>query len=429
MDSMLLSLSGAHSPFFTRNVVVLHDSSGNIGVGEVHGGNAIASLLESYAPLVEGKPIGQVRGIVSGLRRASGGSGADDGEALQKLNLRNLRTVVRAETAVECALLDLLGKHLGLPVAALLGEGQQRDFVEALGYLFFVADKDKTDLPYIDETTSRDSWFALRRRAALTAQAVVEQAHAAQEHYGFRNFKLKCGVLRAEEEIATLKALADAFPEARLSIDPNGAWPLAQAVELCNGVRDLVAYVEDPCGPEQGLSGREIMSEFRRATGLQVATNMIATNWRQFQHALVLNALDIPLADPHFWTMIGSIRVSQLCAEWGMTWGLHSNNHFDITLAMYVQVAAAAPGEITPIDTHWIWQDGQQLSVDPPRIVDGRIGLSDRPGLGIDVDMARLEEAHALHKRAGVDDRDDAVAMQYLIPNWTFDSKMPALVR
>ena len=93
---------------------------------------------------------------------------------------------------------------------------------------------------------------------------------------------------------------------------------------------------------EMRYSGREVMAEFRRATGLPAATNMIATDWRQLGHAIQLHSVDIPLADPHFWTMQGSIRVAQLCHEWGLTWGLHSNNHFDISLAMFTHVAAAA---------------------------------------------------------------------------------------
>ena len=57
---------------------------------------------------------------------------------------------------------------------------------------------------------------------------------------------------------------------------------------------------------------------------------------------------------------IDMARVAQMCREWGLTWGSHSNNHFDISLAMFTHVAAAAPGKITAIDTHWIWQDGQR---------------------------------------------------------------------
>ncbi|MDP1097736.1 enolase C-terminal domain-like protein, partial [Klebsiella quasipneumoniae] len=96
-----------------------------------------------------------------------------------------------------------------------------------------------------------------------------------------------------------------------------------------------LTYAEDPCGAEQGCSGREVMAEFRRATGLPVATKMIATNWREMGHAVMLNAVDSPLADPHFWTLSGAVRVAQLCEEWGLTWGCHSNNHFDISQAMF----------------------------------------------------------------------------------------------
>ena len=138
-------------------------------------------------------------------------------------------------------------------------------------------------------------------------------------------------------------------------------------MKVCSALGDALAYAEDPCGAEQGFSGREVLAEFRRRTGISVATNMIATDWQQLRHALQLGSIDIPLADPHFWTPQGSIEVAELCARWGLTWGSHSNNHFDISLAMFTQVGAAAPGTITALDTHWIWQDGQRLTREPPR--------------------------------------------------------------
>jgi glucarate dehydratase len=126
--------------------------------------------------------------------------------------------------------------------------------------------------------------------------------------------------------------------------------------------------------------------------------------------------------------MQGSVRVAQMCRDWGLTWGSHSNNHFDISLAMFTQVAAAAPGRITAIDTHWIWQDGQRLTREPLRIVEGRIALLERPGLGVEVDMEQVEQAHALYSRMGLGSRDDAAAMQFLVPGWCFNSKRPCLV-
>ena len=424
-DSMLLNLSGAHGPFFTRNIVILEDGNGRTGLGEVPGGEAIRRTLEEASALVVGASLGRWQDVLNQVRRRFADRDAD-GRGTQTFDLR---VTVHAVTAIEAALLDLLGQHLEVPVAALLGEGQQRTHVPMLGYLFYIGERTRTPLNYRSETDAADPWFHLRNEPALTPEAVVRLAVAAHERYGFQDFKLKGGVLPGEEEIAAVTALAERFPDARITLDPNGAWSLAEAVRLCRGKDDVLAYAEDPCGAENGYSGREVMAEFRRATGLRTATNMIATDWRQLGHAVTLGAVDIPLADPHFWTMRGSVRVAQLCAEWGLTWGSHSNNHFDISLAMFTHVAAAAPGEITAIDTHWIWQDGQRITREPFTIEQGRIAVPARGGLGIELDEEALAAAHALYLEHGLGSRDDAAAMQYLIPGWTFDNKRPCLVR
>ncbi|WLD93715.1 glucarate dehydratase [Alkalihalobacillus sp. AL-G] len=425
-DSMLLNLSGAHAPFFTRNIVILKDSSGNQGVGEVPGGEEIRKTLEDSKSLLIGNSIGNYNNILNKVKAHF----ADRDASGRGMQTFDLRIMIHAVTALEAALLDLLGKHLEVPVAALLGEGQQRDEVEMLGYLFYISDSSKTDLPYISENHSDDEWFRLRREKALTPEAIVRLAEAAKERYGFNDFKLKGGVFRGEEEIEAVTALAERFPKARITLDPNGGWYLEDAIRLCKDMHHVLAYAEDPCGAEQGFSAREVMAEFRRETGLPTATNMIATDWRQMGHALQLNAVDIPLADPHFWTMQGSVRVAQICHEWGKTWGSHSNNHFDISLAMFTHVAAAAPGNITAIDTHWIWQDGQHLTKNPLQIRGGKVKVSDKPGLGVEIDMNKIEKANKLYKEEiGLGARDDSIAMQYLIPGWKFDNKKPCMVR
>jgi glucarate dehydratase len=422
-DDMLLNLSGAHAPFFTRNVVLLTDSSGAVGAGEVPGGEKIRRVLEDSKQLIVGKPLSTYRAVLDAIRVQF----ADldlEGRGLQTFDQR---IAIHAVTAVEAAMLDLLGQFLLLPVAALLGEGMQRSSVETLGYLFYVGDRAKTDLPYRSESNAQDPWLRLRHQESLTTDTIVQLAEAAEARYGFANFKLKGGVLPGGQEMETVTALAERFPRARITLDPNGAWSLKEAVELCRGKHGILAYAEDPCGAEHGFSGREIMAEFRKATGMPTATNMVATNWREIRHAVQLNAVDIPLADPHFWTMQGSVRVAQLCSDFGLTWGSHSNSHFDISLAMFTHVAAAAPGRITAIDTHWIWQDGQRLTKDPLQIREGKINVPDQPGLGIEVDMEQIERAHALYNEVGWSGRDDAMAMQYLKPGWRFHPKRPCL--
>jgi len=424
-DGMLLNLSGAHGPFFTRNIVILKDNAGHTGVGEVPGGERIRQTLEDARSLVLGSTIGNYQKILNQVRQTFAERDAG-GRGLQTFDLR---ITIHAVTGLEAALLDLLGQHLDVPVAALLGEGQQRDQVKMLGYLFYVGDQRETDLAYRSEPDADNDWFRVRHEKAMSAEAVVRLAEAAQAKYGFQDFKLKGGVLSGDAEIEAVTALAERFPEARITLDPNGAWSLKEAIRLCRDQHHVLAYAEDPCGAENGYSGREVMAEFRRATGLKTATNMIATDWREMGHAIQLQSVDIPLADPHFWTMQGSVRVAQLCHEWGLTWGSHSNNHFDISLAMFTHVAAAAPGDITAIDTHWIWQDGQRLTKAPLQIQGGCVQVPKKPGLGIELDTDQLAKAHELYKGMGLGARDDAVAMQFLIPGWTFNNKQPCLVR
>lgn len=441
-DSMLFNLCGAHAPYFTRNIVILKDNSGRTGVGEVPGGEGIRQTLEKAQALVVGQSIGLYNNILNTIRKqlvspnTTGPqatvhkvTSAAEAAVLKQPHEINLRTD-NVLTAIEAALLDLLGQFLGVPVAALLGSGQQRNAVRMLGYLFYIGDQSKTDLPYLRNLTAKDDWLRLRHEEAVTPAAIVRLAEAASERYGFKDFKLKGGVMNGAEEMEAVTALAKRFPDARITIDPNGAWSLEEAIKLCRNQGHVLAYAEDPCGPENGYSGREIMAEFRRATGIPTATNMIATDWRQLGHSVNLHSVDIPLADPHFWTMQGSVRVAQLCHEWGLTWGSHSNNHFDISLAMFTHAAAAAPGNITAIDTHWIWQEDQEhLTKDPFKIVGGMVEVPQKPGLGVEIDMEQIEKAHQLYNKVGTGARDDAMAMQCLLPGWKYDSKAPCFVR
>ncbi|MFH2113627.1 MAG: enolase C-terminal domain-like protein, partial [Spirochaetota bacterium] len=383
--------------------------------------------LEGIKSLVVGSRLGEYKNTLFRIKGFMAGRSED----VRGAQTFDLRTGVHVMTAIEAPLLDLLGQHLEVTAAALLGDGQIRSKVKILGYLFYIADPKKTDLPYHTEPDSTVAWYRLRHQEAMDAEAIVDLAKASQDLYGFCDFKLKGGVLSGKEEIEAVKALKAAFPEARITLDPNGGWLLKDAVELCRDMGGILSYCEDPCGAEGVYSGREILAEFRRATGLPTATNMIATDWRELSHAIVLQSVDIPLADPHFWTMAGSVRVGQLCDALGLTWGSHSNNHFDISLAMFSQTAAAVPGRQTAIDTHWIWQEGtERLTKAPLPIRDGFITIPDKPGLGIDLDMDQLMKANQLYLNTCADGaRNDAMGMQYLIPGWKFDPKRPCLIR
>ena len=282
-DSMLLNLSGAHSPWFTRNIVILTDSAGNTGLGEVPGGEMIRKTIDDARELVVGQPLSRYNSVLNTMRTAF----ADRDAGGRGNQTFDLRTTIHAVTAVESALLDLLGQFLDVPVAELLGEGIQRQAVEMLGYLFYVGDRHKTTLGYRDERDAGDDWFRVRNEEALTPEAVVRLCEAARARYGFSDFKLKGGVLSADAEMEAIVAMHERFPDARITLDPNGAWSLEEAVRVCRDKHGILAYAEDPCGAEHGFSGREVLAEFRRATGLPTATNMIATDWRQMALSLI----------------------------------------------------------------------------------------------------------------------------------------------
>ncbi|MBP3900328.1 MAG: glucarate dehydratase, partial [Blautia sp.] len=228
-DCMELNLSGAHAPYFTRNIVILTDSTGAEGVGEVPGGQKITAALEAVEHLVIGSSIGDYKQTLTKVRNWLNENIKDDVRGLQTFDLR---TGVHVVTAIEAPLLDLLGKFLDVPAAALMGDGIQRERVRFLSYLFYIGDRKKTDLPYEEEPDSDCDWYRLRHEEAMTPEAIVALAKASYEKYGFEDFKLKGGVLEPEQELEAVRAIKEAFPDARVDLDPNGCWPLSKALEL-----------------------------------------------------------------------------------------------------------------------------------------------------------------------------------------------------
>lgn len=424
-DSMLLNLSGAHAPTFSRIILVITDNSGHEGISETPCSQSILDLLKTISEELLGQSIKSYRSIVRNILQSYQEYDAS-GRGIQTFDQR---TTIHAATAIETALLDLQGKAFSLPVCELLGNGKIRNKVPFLGYLFYVADPVKSSLAYTQEIIQPTEWQASRRMPAMDTPAIVQQAKMLAKTYGFRDFKLKGGVFTPQQEIETVLALREAFPEANLTLDPNGSWSLKEALGAAKQLKGILSYIEDPCGAEGRFSSREIMAEFRQRSGIRTATNMVATDSRELAHAIKLSAVDIPLADPHFWGMEGAVRVARICEDHGLTWGAHSNNHFDISLAMVAHAAAAAECEITAVDTHWVWQDGQYLTQNPPKIQDGQISIEGVPGLGIELDRSAVEQAHALYIASGHANRDDSIAMQDLISNWTFDRKRPCMVR
>ena len=427
-DSMELNLSGAHAPYFTRNILVLEDTQGNVGLGEVPGGERITA---NPAGVRAARPRRQPRRLPRDPQPDPHRVRRPRRRRPRSADLRPEYDDPRPSPPSSRPSSICWASTSSVPVAALLGgDGQQRESVRMLGYLFYIGDRNKTDLDYLGDERPGDRLVPAPPRAGADARVIVRLAEAAAR------------ASTASRTSSSRAASSTAPRKSRRSPRSSRVFPMpaSRSTRMAPGhsrggvpVRDLhgvLAYAEDPCGAEHGFSGREIMAEFRKATGLPTATNMVATDWRQLGHAIKLRSVDIPLADPHFWTHAGLGPGRPALPENGLTWGSHSNNHFDISLAMFTQVGAAAPGD-TPRWTR-IGSGRRETSASQESRCGSRTARSGFPtsrALASRSTWTSSKPPMSSTSRQGLGGRDDAAAMQYLIPGWTFDNKTPCLVR
>ncbi|MFE9306487.1 glucarate dehydratase family protein [Streptomyces sp. NPDC006706] len=404
-DPPLLNTQGVHQPYTPRLIVEVVTADGITGYGETYGDTKYLELARPLADRLTGRRITDLNGLF-GLDLAVDASRVEN--AVDVGGLRGVQTADKLRLSVlsgfEVACLDALGKALGLPVHALLG-GKVRDSVEYSAYLFYkwAGHPEGVDC-------EKDGWGA-----ALDPAGVVEQARGFTERHGFTSFKLKGGVFPPQEEIAAVRALAEAFPGHPLRLDPNGAWSVETSVEVARQLGDVLEYLEDPA------LGTPAMAEVAARTGVPLATNMCVTTFAEIKEAFTSNAVQVLLSDHHYW---GGLRNTQhlaaLCAAFGVGVSMHSNTHLGISLAAMTHVASTVPGLHHACDTHYPWQSEDVLT-ERLTFDGGRIAVPDGPGLGVELDRDRLA---FLHRRWAEDDgrlrdRDDAAAMRVAEPGWT----------
>ncbi|MCB8903440.1 MULTISPECIES: enolase C-terminal domain-like protein [unclassified Streptomyces] len=429
-DPPLLNVQGVHQPYTPRLVVEVITRGGVSGLGETYGDGVYLDLARPLAEALPGRSVTDVNGLFAlaeatdpgrdsraGARSGSGsvsrsgpGSGSGDEAGVEAGvdagGLRGVRTADKLRLSVvsafETACLDALGKTLGLPVHALLG-GKVRDSVEFSAYLFYRWATHPAGGPV-------DDWGA-----ALDPAGIVAQARRFDRVYGFPSFKLKGGVFAPEQEIAAIRALAEEFPGRPLRLDPNGAWSVATSLAVARELKGVLEYLEDPA------SGTDAMAEIAAGTGVPLATNMCVTTFEEVPEAFAKGAVRIVLCDHHYWGGLGRTReLAALCRTYGVGLSMHSNTHLGISLAAMTQAAATLPELHHACDTHYPWQT-EDVVTTRPVFRDGRLTVSDAPGLGVELDRDALA---ALHRRWLDDDgtlrnRDDAAAMRAANPEWT----------
>ncbi|MFD4540824.1 glucarate dehydratase family protein [Streptomyces bauhiniae] len=400
-DPPLLNTQGVHQPYTPRLIVEVVTAGGATGLGETYGDTKYLELARPLADRLVGRSVTDVNALFSldlavdesRVRGAVDAGGLRGVQSADKLRLSVL-------SAFEVACLDAQGRALGLPVHALLG-GKLRDSVEYSAYLFYKWAAHPGSDP--------DEWGA-----ALDPEGVVAQARALSERHGFSSFKLKGGVFAPEEEVAAVRALAEAFPGRPLRLDPNGAWSVPTALKVADELGGLLEYLEDP------VLGTDAMAEMAARTGVPLATNMCVTTFGEIKEAFGRDAVQVVLSDHHYW---GGLRntghLAAICAAFGVGVSMHSNTHLGISLAAMTQVAATVPNLHHACDSHYPWQAEDVLTERVP-FTAGHVTVSDRPGLGVDLDRDALARLH--HRWTTADatlrDRDDSAAMRVADPGW-----------
>ncbi|MFD6531156.1 glucarate dehydratase family protein [Streptomyces sp. NPDC060184] len=406
-DPPLLNTQGVHQPYTPRLIVEVVTRGGVSGVGETYGDSVYLDLARPLAQALPGRPVSDLNGLFALAEEVCGDSRAAGGEeeGVDAGGLRGVRTADKLRLSVvsgfEVACLDALGKALGLPVHALLG-GKVRDAVDYSAYLFY-------RWAAHPEGGEADDWGA-----AVDPAGVVAQAERFAREYGFGSFKLKGGVFPPDEEIAAVRALAEAFPGRPLRLDPNGAWSVETSLRVARELGGVLEYLEDPA------SGTAAMAEVSAGTDVPLATNMCVTTLAELPEAFAKDAVQVVLSDHHYWGGLHRTReLAGICRTFKVGLSMHSNTHLGISLAAMTHVAATVPNLDYACDSHYPWQTEDVITT---RHVfkDGRLTVSDAPGLGVELDRDRLA---ALHRRwldddGTLRDRDDAAAMRKADPAW-----------
>lgn len=405
-DPPLLNTQGVHQPYTPRLIVEVETADGVVGVGETYGDTKYLELARPFATKLLGREVSDLNGLFTVADQVAVDSSRVSGQ-VDVGGLRGVQTADKLRLSVvsgfEVACLDALGKALGLPVHALLG-GKVRDAVDYSAYLFY-----KWAAHPEGVASEKDDWGA-----ALDPAGVVEQARLFTERYGFTSFKLKGGVFPPDEEIAAVRALAEAFPGHPLRLDPNGAWNVATSLRVARELGDVLEYLEDPA------LGTAAMAEVSAGTDVPLATNMCVTTFAEIKEAFGRDAVQVVLSDHHYW---GGLRNTQqlaaICRTFGVGVSMHSNTHLGISLAAMTHVASTVPNLHHACDSHYPWQSEDVLT---ERLVfeDGAVRVSDAPGLGVELDREKVEFLHRrwLDDDGSLRERDDAAAMRVAEPGW-----------
>ena len=227
-DPPLRSSYGLHAPYALRNIVEVESEDGVVGIAETYGGEGPANALRRIRERVVGADAYRVTGDLSDLADGEG-AGAERSHTMSTPGENPLDAGPRTYSALETACLDLIGRSVGAPVCDLLG-GRVRDAVPFSAYAFY-----KHAGGGGEGTDSREDKYG----ECLTPESIVRQVRSMVDEYGFRDVKLKGGVLDPEQEVEAVRQLRAHFgPGVPLRIDPNSAWTVETSLGVGESLRE-----------------------------------------------------------------------------------------------------------------------------------------------------------------------------------------------
>lgn len=403
-DAPVLNASGIHEPYALRSVIELETDNGLLGLGETYGDAPVLAALQALESALIGLHPFDLNGLHRMVTKTLSELPAPPQGAELAPGSQPGKQVANCYSAFEVAFIDIQAKSLGIPVYMLLG-GAVRRAVPYSAYLFFKYAE------HIGRPYEADAWGE-----ALTPAQIVAQAKRMIDLHGFSSIKLKAGTLPPDVEVASIKALADAFPGVPLRIDPNAAWSMETAVRCAAELDGDLQYYEDP------TAGLEAMAELHRRTGLPLATNMVVTDFDELRRSVALNSVQIVLSDHHYW---GGLRQSQalarFCDVFGLGLSMHSNSHLGISLMAMTHLAAATPNLTYACDTHYPWVEEEDEIITGGKVpfVGGCVEVTDEPGLGVTIDQDRLAKMNQTFLAIDIRTRDDLGQMRKYDPEFS----------
>jgi glucarate dehydratase len=415
-DPPLRSSYGLHAPYALRTILEIESNEGVVGISETHGGDTIARQFEELRGRIVGADPWRVPALLMAMVAPASAPVGDRSQTFRVPGENPLDASTRLYSAIEIACLDLVGKTVGRPLCDLLG-GRVRDEVPFSAYLFYK----HAGGGGVGDDVREDEYGE-----GLDPEALVRQAKQMMSQYGFRDVKLKGGVLDPEAEVETIKALYRALgPSTPLRIDPNSAWSADKSVEVGLALADELAgegYLEDPAAGMDGMAAtrRRLLAE---GVKTPLASNVAVTSFADLPDAVREDAVQIVLCDPHYWG--GARQIQQLartCQAFGLGMSMHSNSHLGVSLMAMAHSAAVSPHLTYACDTHYPWQYEEDEVVAGGRvpIENGCVRITDKPGLGVELDPDKLARGRERYQRCGYRKRDDEAEMRkHVDPTWT----------